>query len=406
MDSAISTAARALSVADPLTALQCVALRSDAAALALRGIAMAQLGEFSHAKVLLGRAARKFGEREPIARARCVVAAAEVELATRNLARGHGGLEAAASLLGRRGDRANAAFARLVQVRRWTLLGEVERAKRVLDALTRVDMPARLLALSSLAAADLALRRADASGAQQAFARAHDAARRARIPPLVAEVEKAAKQLAIPVARVREQQRERPLLLRELPAVWASGKLVIDACRREVRVAGRLLTLVTRPILFELLLALGEAAPGDVARDALIARVFAVKRSNDSHRVRLRVELGRLRRVLRPVAEVRATARGFELVARDGRECCLLLPPGDNDASALLGLLGGGEAWATSALALALGRSQRAVQRALGVLEREGKVRSVGAGRARRWIAAPSAGFATTLLLVAREPLG
>jgi hypothetical protein len=406
MDSAISTAARALSVADPLTALKHVALRSDAPALALRGIAMAQLGEFLHAKALLGRAARKFGEREPIARARCIVAAAEVALATRDLAQVDRGLDAAAALLMRRGDRANAAFARLVQVRRWTLLGEVERAERVLDKLALADVPARLQALSNLAAADLAIRRADAASAQQAFVRALEAARRARIPPLVAEVEKAEKQLSVPVARAREEQRERPLLLRELPAVWASGQLVIDACRREARLADHVLSLVTRPVLFELLLALAEAAPGDLARDALIGRVFGAKRVNDSHRVRLRVELSRLRRLLRPIAEVRATAAGFELVAREGKGCSLLLPPADSDASALLALLGGGEAWATSALALALGKSQRAVQRALSTLEREGKVRSVGAGRARRWIAAPSAGFATTLLLVAREALG
>lgn len=406
MDSAISTAARALSVADPLTALKHVALRSDAPALALRGIAMAQLGEFSHAKGLLGRAARKFGEREPIARARCVVAGAEVALATRDLVRADRGLDAAAALLTRRGDRANAAFARLVQVRRWTLLGEVERAERVLDKLALAEVPARLQALLNLAAADLAIRRVDAVSAQQALARAGEAARRARIPPLVAEVEKAEKQLSLPVARAREQQGERLLRLQEIPAVWASGRLVIDACRREARLAQQVLSLVTRPVLFELLLALGEAAPGDVARDALIGRVFRAKRVNDSHRVRLRVELSRLRRLLRPIAEVRATAAGFELVVLEGGGCSLLLPPADGDASALLALLGGGEAWATSALALAVGKSQRAVQRALGALEQEGKVRSVGAGRARRWIAAPSAGFATTLLLVAREALG
>ncbi len=406
MDSAISTAARALSVADPLTALKHVALRSDAPALALRGIAMAQLGEFAHARTLLGRAAHKFGEREPIARARCVVAGAEVALATRDLAGADRGLDAAAALLARRGDHANAAFARLVQVRRWTLLGQVERAGRVLDQLVLAEVPARLQAVLNLAAADLAIRRVDAPGAAQSFARALDAARRSRIPPLVAEAEAAERQLAIPVARARERQGERLLLLHELPAVWASGKLVIDACRRELRLAGQMLSLVTRPILFELLLALGESAPADVARDALIGRVFGAKRVNDSHRVRLRVELSRLRRLLRPLAEVRATAAGFALVPRDGGGCCLLLPPADSDASALLALLGGGEAWATSALALALGKSQRAVQRALGTLERDGKVRSVGAGRARRWIAAPSAGFATTLLLVAREALG
>lgn len=405
MDSAISTAARALSVADPLTALKHVALRSDAPSLVLRGIALAQLGEFAQAKLLLRRAAQKFGERESIARARCVVARAEVALATRDLASADRGLDEAVRLLARRGDRANAAFARLIQVRRWTLLGEVDRAERVLDKLALAEVPARLQALLHLAAADLAIKRVDAVRAEQAFVRARDAARQARVLPLVAEVEKAHKQLSAPVARARELQRERPLFLHELPKVWASGQLVIDACRREARLGRQVQSLVTRPILFELLLALAEAAPGDVARDTLIARVFGAKRVNDSHRVRLRVELGRLRRMLRSLAEVRATAAGYELVVRGGAACSLLLPPADGDANALLALLSGGEAWATSALALAVGKSQRAVQRALGALEREDKVRSVGAGRARRWVAAPSAGFTTTLLLVARETL-
>jgi len=405
MDSAISTAARALSVADPLTALKHVALRSDAPALALRGIAMAQLGEFSHAKALLRRAARKFGAKESIARARCVVAQAEVALATRDLAGADRGLAEAVRLLVERGDVANAAFARLVQVRRLTLLGEVARAERALGAIGLEQVPPRLAALLNLAAFDLAIRRVDSSSAEQALARARDAARRAHVPPLVVEVEKAEKQLALPVARALEAGRELPLLLKELPALWASGKLVVDACRREARRDRQITSLVKRPVLFELLLALAEAAPGDVARDVLIARVFGMKRVNDSHRVRLRVELGRLRRVLAGLAEVRATSAGFEL-AVECAGCTVLLPPADGDQSALLALLSGGDAWATSALALAVGKSQRAVQRALGALEQSGKVRGVGAGRARRWVAAPAAGFTTPLLLVARDALG
>jgi len=404
MDSAISTAARALSVADPLTALKHVALRSDAPALALRGIAMAQLGEFAHAKALLRRAARKFGAKESIARARCVVAQAEVALATRDLAGADRGLDEAVRLLVKRGDVANAAFARLVQVRRLTLLGEVARAERALGEIG-LAVPPRLAALLNLAAFELAIRRVDSSSAEQALARAQDAARRARVPPLLSEVAKAEKLLGVPVARALERERERPLLLKELPALWASGKFLVDACRREARRDQKVTRLVTRPVLFELLIALAEAVPGDVSRDVLIARVFGMRRVNDSHRVRLRVELGRLRRVLTGLAEVRATAAGFELGVSDAG-CCVLLPPADGDQSALLALLSGGDAWATSALALAVGKSQRAVQRALGALEQDGKVRGLGAGRARRWVAAPSAGFTTPLLLVARDALG
>ena len=406
MDSAISTAARALSVADPLTALRFVALRSDAPALALRGIAMAQLGELSHAKALLRRAAHKFGAGEAVARARCIVAQAEVALAQRDLSGAERGLEEAVALLAKRGDAPNAAFARLVQVRRLTLLGEVDSAQRELGKLPLDGTPPRLAALIQLAAADLAMKRADSAAAEHALARARDAATRARIAPLLAEVETAEKQLAEPVARASEAQIERPLLLWELPAVWASGKLVVDACRREVRLGEQLVSLRTRPILLNALVALAKAAPGDVARDALIACVFGAKRVNDSHRVRLRVELGRLRKLLKRLADIRATPAGFEIAAHGGAGCLVLLPPADGEASALLSLLLGGDAWATSALAAALGKSQRAVQRALSTLERDGKVRAVGRGRSRRWVRAPRAGFATTLLLVAPGTLG
>jgi hypothetical protein len=406
MDSAISTAARALSFADPLTALRFVALRSDPPALALRGIAMAQLGELSHARVLLRRAAHKFGAGEAVARARCVVAQAEVSLSLRDLAGAERGLSAAVALLAKRGDVANAAFARLVQVRRLSLLGEAERAGRELSKLSLEGTPPRLAALIQLTAADLAMKSVDGAGAERALSLAREAAVRARIVPLVAEVEKAERQLREPVARAIETGTERAVLLRELPELWGSGRLVVDACRREVRFGAQRVSLVTRPVLLDLLVALAEAAPGDVSRDALITRVFGAKRIDDSHRVRLRVELGRLRKLVVKCAEVRATPRGFELAAHGEASCSLLLPPGDGEASALLALLRSGDAWATSALSAAIGRSQRAVQRALAMLERDGKVRAVGAGRARRWVAAPAAGFATTLLLVAPGTLG
>jgi len=400
MDSAISTAARALSVADPLTALKFVALRSDAPALALRGIAMAQLGELAHAKALLRRATQKFGPREPVARARCVVAHAEVALALRDLTGTARGLDAAAAVLAKRGDAGNAAFARLVQVRRWALLGDVPRAERALGKLSFAGAPPRLGAWMHLAAADLAMKRVEAEAAAAHLRQARAAALEARILPLLREVEKAEKQLWEPVARALEDGRERLLLLGELRGVWASRRLVVDACRREARFGNHVVSLVTRPILLELLLALAEAAPGDVSRDALIARVFGAKRANESHRVRLRVELGRLRPLLARFATVRATASGFELAVTGGGSCCVLLPPADGDASTLLALLRGGEAWATSALAAAVGKSQRAVQRALLGLEQDGKVRATGAGRARRWVGAPSTGFTTALLLV------
>ena len=405
MDSGISTAARALSRADPLTALKHVALRADPPALALRGIAMAQLGELANARALLRRAAGKFGAAEPVARARCVVAQAEVALALRDLAGAEQGLDAAATLLASRGAAASAAFARLVQVRRLTLLGAVEPAERALGELSLPDAPPLLVALLNLAAADLAMKRIASASAEAALRRARAAATQARIAPLLHEVEQAEAQLRAPVARALVGRRERPISLHELPAVLASGQLVVDACRREARLGDHVVSLVTRPILLELLITLAEATPGDVARDLLIARVFGAKRVNDSHRVRLRVELGRLRKLMTGLAEVRATTAGFRLAAQGGN-CCMLLPPAEGEASELLALLRGGESWATSALAAAVGKSQRAVQRALLELEQGGKVRATGAGRSRRWVGTPSAEFATTLLLIAPGTLG
>ncbi len=72
----------------------------------------------------------------------------------------------------------------------------------------------------------------------------------------------------------------------------------------------------------------------------------------------------------------------------------------------MLALLADGEAWSTSALGLALGSSQRTVQRALRDLESAGQVRTLGHGRSQRWLSAPVAGFATTLLLPVADGFG
>jgi DNA-binding winged helix-turn-helix (wHTH) protein len=405
MDSAVSTAARALSVGDALTALKYVGLRSDPPALALRGIALAQLGELKKARSLLRRAGRGFGEAEPRARARCVVAEAEVALALRDFS-GEKELEAAARLLARRGDIPNAALGRLIQVRRLIWLGRVEEAEAALAKLPLAGAPPRFVAIANLIGADIASKRASARAAEQALRRAQAAAAEARIPALTAEVERARLRLAAPVARLVHEQSTRLVRLGELEELFASNQLLLDVCQRELRQGRHVTSLVTRPLLLELLTALAEHAPGDVARDALIARVFGAKRSNESHRVRLRVEVGRLRRLIAKQAEIVATAQGFALVPHSGRQLSRLLPIDDAEASALWALLQGGEAWATSALAAALGKSQRAVQRALAELEAAGKVRGTGAGRARRWVAVSDSGLATALLLVAPGTLG
>jgi DNA-binding transcriptional ArsR family regulator len=408
MDSLITAAARALAAGDPLGALKRVALRDDAPALALRGIAMAQLGDLVRAKVLLRRAARAFGPKEAVARARCVLAEAEIALVSRDLGWSATALDAARATLEQHGDRVNAAHARYLEVRRLLLIGRIDAAERSLAQLDPAPFPPALRTAHELVLAGIAMRRLRTKAARAALARAERAARHARIPALTAEVESACLVLNAPAARLMTKSGERLLRLDEVEALLASNAFVIDACRHVVRDAGKVVSLAKRPVLFALARALGEAWPGDVSRDALVARAFGSKRADESHRARLRVEVGRLRAMLRMLADVSATKRGFVLVPRRAREVIVLgrpLDEHDEEHAALLALLADGESWSTSALALALGTSQRTVQRALDSLSAAGKVQSFGRGRARRWMTPPVPGFTTTLLLPAPLPI-
>ncbi|HEX6095480.1 MAG TPA: helix-turn-helix domain-containing protein [Thermoanaerobaculia bacterium] len=404
MDSLITAAARALAAGDPLGALSRIALRDDAAALALRGIAMAQLGDLVRAKALLRRAARAFSPKEAVARARCVVAEAEIALVSRDLGWPARALEAARMTLEAHGDLANAAHARHLAVRRLLLIGRLDEAERTLDALDPAPFPPASRTAHELVVAGIAIRRLRTKDARAALTRAERAAQQARIPALAAEVDSAVRALSMPAARLIASGEERVLLLDEVEALLASEALVVDACRHVVRHAGTVVSLATRPVLFALARALGEAWPGDVARDALVARAFGAKHADESHRARLRVEIGRLRAVLRKLADVSATKQGFALRPRDAGEVVVLARPVEEEHGAVLAFLADGESWSTSALALALGTSQRTVQRALDSLAAAGKVQAVGRGRARRWITPPVPGFTTTLLLPAPLP--
>lgn len=413
MDSLIAASARALAAGDALGALKRVALRDDPPALALRGIAMAQLGEHPRARELLRRAARGFGAHEELARARCVVAEAEVALAVRDIGSSPRALAAAVVALDAHGDRANALQARLIAVRRLVLLGRLEQAEAALVRLDARGLPPALAAVAALTAAELALRSLHIDAAQAALTRAHDAALQAGVPALLAEVKETRSVLARPAARRVSAGREQMLRLDEVAALLASGALVIDACRRGVVVGGGSQSgsgsawkpLARRPILFTLVRALAEAWPGDVDREALIARAFNTRRPDESHRARLRVEIGRLRALVATLAQIEATPRGFMLKPLGEREVVVLEPPIAGDQAALLALLADGEAWSTSSLALALGVSQRTLQRALAGLEAAGEARAIGQARTRRWLSTPLAGGAgaseiTTILLL------
>jgi hypothetical protein len=406
MDSLITAAGRALAAGDPLGALNLVALRDDAPALALRGLAMAQLGDLIRAKALLRRAARAFGPKEAVARARCVVAEAEIALVSRDLGWPVKALDAARATLEAHGDRVNAAHARYLAVRRLLLIGRLDEAEHMLAALDPAPFPPASRVAHELVVAGIAMRRLQTKAARAALARAEHAARHAAIPALTAEVESASIMLNAPAARLIARGEERLLLLEDVEALQASQALVVDACRHIVRDAGTVVSLATRPVLFALLRALGEAWPADVPRSTLVARAFRAKHADESHRARLRVEIGRLRTALRTLAGVSATKRGFALTPRRACEVVVLARPVEERHAAVLAFLADGESWPSSALALALGASQRTVQRALDQLAAAGKIQSFGRGRARRWMTPPVGGFTTTLLLPAPLPSG
>ncbi len=405
MDSLIAASARALASGHALSALKRISLRDDPPALALRGIAMAQLGELARARELLRRAARAFGRHEELSRARCVVAEAEVALAMRELGAAPRTLQAAVASLEAHADHANALHARLIDARRQLLLGRIEDAAAALQSLDGRALPPPLRAVAELVSAEVALRSLHTRDARAALSRAHAAAERAGVPALMGEIAEARTALDQPAARQLRADGEMPLRLDEVEALFDSGALVLDACRHGLRGGGSWLPLARRPILFALARALAEAWPHDVPRDTLIERAFRTRQPDETHRARLRVEIGRLRKLAAALARIDATARGFVLTPLDDRPLAVLVPPIDGEQASLQALLADGAAWSTSALALAMDTSQRTVQRALAELEAAGRVRAIGRARAQRWLAAPIAGFTTILLLPSSLPL-
>ncbi|AEA69884.1 hypothetical protein [Pseudomonas brassicacearum] len=400
-DPLITAAARALAAGDPVAALNRVALRNDAPALALRGIAMAQLGDPVRARALMRRAGAAFGPKEAVARARCVVAEGEIALASRDLAWPMKRLDAARAVLETHDDRANVAHAHTIEIRRLLLIGRLDEAERRLVDLELACLPLASRAACELVAAGIAMRRLQTQAARAALERAGQAAGQAGIGALSAEIESAWRLLRTPAARLIARGQERLLLLEEVQALLAGPALVVDACRYGVSGAGIQVSLARRPVLFALARGLAQAWPGDVPRETLMAQAFGLKLTDESHRARLRVEMGRLRATLRPLADVRATQRGFTLVPRHADEVVVLARVVEEPYAAVLALLADGEAWSSSALALALDISQRSVQRALETLAAAGKAQSFGRARARRWLAPPMPGFATVLLLTA-----
>ena len=402
MDPDLDTAAQHLARFDALGALRLIGRREDPEALALRGVAMAQLGEDRDAQKLLARAERGLARTDARMHARVVAARGEVALGMRDLALAGRLLEEAEAALG--DDRLNRTFVRLLRVRRLLLLGRIEEAHPLVSMDLR-GAPSRLQVLAELLRADVAARRLRVLEAEAALARARKATRTAALPPLMAQVERFAADFSAPVARIIRDRTFALATLADVVSLARSKGLVVDGCRRELRLGQVTVSLATRPVLFALAETLGEAAPGAASRALLMERAFGARRPNESLRARLRVEVGRLRRALAPLAmNVVPTPEGFALTGdSDAMRVIVVLPPADGEASLLLALLRGGEAWSSSSLASASRLGQRAVQRALAELKDAGKVDAHGAGRSRRWVARPPEGFATTLLLAGRH---
>jgi hypothetical protein len=304
------------------------------------------------------------------------------------------------------GDHANAAHAGYLTARRLLLIGRLDEAGQILAALDSDALPHASRAGYWLVAAGIAMRRIRAAPARAALESAERAARDTGIASLAAEVAQARQAFEAPAARLISTDGERMLGLAEVEALIASDRLVIDACRNLVRVGGSLVQLGSRSVLFGLVRVLAEAWPGDASRETLLRRAFGAREADESHRARLRVEIGRLRKELGALAEISATECGFILEPLGARTVAVLVPPAENDHAAMLALLADGEAWSSSALALALGTSPRTVQRALEELAADNSVESFGRGRACRWMARQVPGFPTSLLLPAPLPDG
>jgi len=401
MDSLITAAGRALAAGDALRALNFVALRDDPPALALRGVAMAQLGDLGRARALLKRAAAGFGPREAVARARCGIAEAEIALVSRDLGASMAKLRSAREALERHDDRANAAFARYLESRYLLLIGRLDAVERLLADFSPDPLPPAPRAGYELVVAGVAMRRLRIAAATAALERAAFFARQVGVPALIAEVESFARVLEAPAARLFARGEARLISLAEVEGLLKSDALVVDACRRTLRCGGEAISLATRPVLLMLAQALAEAWPTDASRATLLMRAFRARHADESHRARLRVEIARLRKAVASLAAVEATRDGFVIRPRAGGAVIALTPPSDEPHGDALALLADGEAWSSSALALALGASPRTVQRALEALAEIGKAKPIGAGRARRWMAPPAPGFPTALLLPA-----
>jgi hypothetical protein len=390
-ESSLQDAASALARGDALTALAAVGRFEDVPALTLKGIAYAQMGDLELAKRALGSAARKAsGE---LVRARISAALAEVTLGEGDAWRAAREAHDAGVILERLGDTRNAAMQELVVARADVLLGRVGDARRRLDRLLADDLDADVRGVTLLAAAEIAVREGAPSRARARLAEVDT-----ENALLQRTVNAFAAELSRPIARLVSAGVEAPADLFAIERATSGDSLFVDACRRRV-IAGRAtVRLHTKPALFALLEKLARAWPASVPRDELAMRAFEVKKINPSHRSRMRVEIGRLRKELSGIAEPIATKDGYVLESK--RPVSVLLPPADDDDASIALLLSDGAAWTAQAIADHANVSKRTVLRALATLVERGHAVRVAKGKDVRYVAASRPAIASRLLLL------
>lgn len=384
MDPTFASAARALARGDALLALKTIGRRTDPSGRALRSVALAQLGDFRTAKLEVRAALRALGPEQPALRAKCLAVEAEIALATGDLRWNAEPVVNALAELRAVGDARNADYLQLVAARAALRLGMPADAERLFRAGTFASTPPLGRAYAELVRVELAAKRGDATTLARALAGAARAAEQCASLALVAEVARLRDTYEGPSLVITSRGTAKMAAFLDLCALKSSGAIVIDGGTREVTSGDRVVSLVRKPVLFELLRALAEQAPDEATREMLITRGFGARRPNASHRSRLRVELGRLRSLVRGMLDVEAMDAGYAVRAK--RDVALVMPLEESADSRLLALMQHGEPWSASSLAEALGVSARTVQRSLVLLESSGKVASRGEGRAQRWV--------------------
>lgn len=406
----VTSAARALQAGDPLRALGLVGRLESAEGLLIRGIAYAQVGDYELAETSLDRAiAITSSPRAKDKDARTITARARAALVEILLNRGDAGPAARAAResvleLERLGDQHNANMQRLVLARAEVLLGRIEEARSVVAEMLggKAALGADITAIALLADAEIAIRTMRASAARESLRRARHALEEAPNPILARALVVLEQELSHPIARLVRDGVARDADLYTIEAASTGELLLVDACRRLVLGGRVILPLARRPVLFELLIALARAWPSAVPRDELAKHAFDTKKPNASHRSRLRVEIGRLRKLMEGIgAEPNATADGYELSTQ--REVAVLLPPSDEDSARMLLLLGDGAAWSAQSLAEHTGMSKRTVQRAMARLLENGSVTRAGKGRDLRYARVGSP-IASRMLLLGLAP--